>query len=183
MLIHHSPCPFSIGNCGKGLFFCLSFGGQSSHTFGRLQDRGCKCVGVNKNKDKKSFNLLIPTNDGAASNNDNIGYLGDSSAANDGNRKNSTGDSASYSQNNPAEDHIDVNHYVKYDVNNSYESALDLCGDLAVNTAMGNKNNTTEDCVAKNPTADRVSYSQNNPAEIMSWTIMMLGMKSTILMN
>jgi hypothetical protein len=29
VLIHHSPCPSSIGNCGKGLFFCLvwdSFG-------------------------------------------------------------------------------------------------------------------------------------------------------------
>ena len=47
VLIHHSPCPLSIGNCGKGLFFCLSCGGQSLHTLGRLQDRGCKCVEVN----------------------------------------------------------------------------------------------------------------------------------------
>ena len=23
VLIHHSPCPSSVGNCGKGLFFCL----------------------------------------------------------------------------------------------------------------------------------------------------------------
>ena len=175
MLIHHSPCPSSIVNCGKGLFFCLTCGGQSSHTFGRQQDRGRKCVGVNKNKDKKSFNIQILTNNSVASNNDNIGYLGDSSATNDGNRKNPTMESASYSQNNPAEDHIEVNHYVKYDVNNSYESASDLCGDLAVNAAMGNKNNTTEDSVAedsvssignkKNPTEDSGSHSQNNPSE------------------
>ena len=39
----------------------------------------------------------------------------------------------------------------KYDVNNSYESALDLCGDLAVNAAMGDKNNTTEDSAGKTP--------------------------------
>jgi uncharacterized Zn finger protein (UPF0148 family) len=52
VLIHHSPCPLSIGNCGKGLFFCLSCGGQSSHTLGRLQDRGCKCVEVNADKSK-----------------------------------------------------------------------------------------------------------------------------------
>ena len=71
-----------------------------------------------------------------------------------GNRKNTTGDSASYSQNNPSEDHIEVNHDVKYDVNNSYESASYLCGDLDVNAAMGNNNNTTEDSAAKNPTED-----------------------------
>ena len=52
--IHHSPCQSSIGNCGKALFFCLSCGSQSSHTLGRLQDRGCKCVGVYNNKSKKS---------------------------------------------------------------------------------------------------------------------------------
>ena len=44
VLIHHPSCPSAIGNCGKSLFFCLSCGGQSSHTFRRLQDRGCKCV-------------------------------------------------------------------------------------------------------------------------------------------
>jgi len=54
VLIHHSPCPLSIGNCGRGLFFCLSCGGQSSHTLGRLQDRGCKCIEVNADKSKKS---------------------------------------------------------------------------------------------------------------------------------
>ncbi len=54
VLIHHSPCPSSIGNCGRGLFFCLSCGGQSSHTLGRLQDRGCKCVEVNLSEEKSS---------------------------------------------------------------------------------------------------------------------------------
>ena len=54
ILIHHSPCPLSIGNCGRGLFYCLSCGGQSSHTLGRLQDRGCKCVEVNLSEEKSS---------------------------------------------------------------------------------------------------------------------------------
>jgi hypothetical protein len=54
MLIHHSPCPSSIGNCEKGLIFCLSCGSQSSHTFGRLQDRWCKCVG-DKKKAKRAL--------------------------------------------------------------------------------------------------------------------------------
>ena len=44
VVLHHSPCTSSIGNCGKVLFFCLSCGSQSSHTSGRLQDKGCKCV-------------------------------------------------------------------------------------------------------------------------------------------
>ena len=44
MVIRHSPCLSSIGNCGKLLFFCLSSGCQSLHTSGRLQDKGCKCV-------------------------------------------------------------------------------------------------------------------------------------------
>ena len=57
VLIHHSPCPLSIGNCGKGLFFCLSCGGQSSHTLGRLQDRGCKCVEVNADKSKRTMRV------------------------------------------------------------------------------------------------------------------------------
>jgi hypothetical protein len=52
------------------------------------------------------------------------------------------------------------------------ESALVLCGDLAI---IGDKNNTTEDSVAednasaignkKNPITDSASYSQNNPEE------------------
>lgn len=54
VLIHHSPCPLPIGNIGRGLFFCLSCGGQSSHTLGRLQDRGCKCVEVNCIEEKSS---------------------------------------------------------------------------------------------------------------------------------
>ena len=70
----------------------------------------------------------------------------------------------SYSQNNPAEDLIASNDDLKYDVNNSYESASDLCGDLAVNAAMGNKNKT-DDSGAKNPTEDSASLSQNNPSE------------------
>ena len=70
----------------------------------------------------------------------------------------------SYSQNNPAEDLIASNDDLKYDVNNSYESASDLCGDLAVNAAMGDKNKT-DDSGAKNPTEDSASLSQNNPSE------------------
>jgi hypothetical protein len=172
VLIHHSPCLSSIGNCGKGLFFCLSCDGQSSHTIWRLRDRGCKCDGVNKNKDKKSLNQQIRTNDSAASNNDDVGYLGDSNAASNCNRKNPTEDSASYSQNNQAEDHVVSNDDVGCDLNNSCESALDQCGDLAI---VGDKENTTDDSVAednasrvgnkKNPTKDSASYSQNNPAE------------------
>ena len=54
VLVRHSPCPFLIGNCGRELFFGLSFGGQSLHTLGRLQERGCKCVEVNANNAKKS---------------------------------------------------------------------------------------------------------------------------------
>jgi hypothetical protein len=76
----------------------------------------------------------------------------------------------SYSHNNSAEDHVSNNDVVKYNVNISYESASDLCGDLAVNAAMGDKNNTTEDSSTrvgnkKIPTEDNASYSQNNPAE------------------
>jgi hypothetical protein len=163
-LIHHSPCPSSVGKCGKGLFFCLSCGAQSSPTFGRIQDRGCKCVGVDKNKVKKSHNRQILTKDSAASSCEDVEYLGESSMANDGNRKNPTGDIVSYSQNNPAEDLISSNDDLKYDVNNSYESASDLCEDLAVNAAMGNKNKT-DGSGAKNPTEDCVSLSQNNPSE------------------
>ena len=86
---------------------------------GRLQDRGCKCVGVNKKEAKRSLNQQIPTNDSAVSNNDDVGYLGDSSAASNGNKKNPTEDSASYSQNNPSKDHVANNDDVGYDVNNS----------------------------------------------------------------
>ena len=125
MLIHHSPCPSSIGKCGKGLFFCLSCGGQSSYTFGRLLDRGCKCVGVNKIKDKKSLNQQTRTNPSAASNNDDIGYLGDSNVVSDGNRKNPAEASVSYSQNNPTEDCVASNDDVGCDFHNSCESALD----------------------------------------------------------
>jgi hypothetical protein len=74
VLIYHSPCPSSIGNCGKGLFFCLSCGGQSSHTLGRLQDRGCACVGVNNNKTKRSLNQQNPTNNSAVCNNHDVRY-------------------------------------------------------------------------------------------------------------
>ena len=123
--------------------------------------------------------MTDPTNDSVGSNCDPIVCLGDSSAANEGNRKNPTENSASYSQNNPAEDHVTSNDD-KYDVNNSYESASDLCRDLAMNAPMGTKNNTTEDSVAedsvaedsvanfgnkKNPTEDSASFSQNNQSE------------------
>jgi hypothetical protein len=92
VLIHHSPCPSFIGNCSKGIFFSLSCGSQSLHTFRRLQDRGCQCVGVNNNKARKSLNQQIPTNNSASSNNDDVGYLGDSSMASNGNKMNPTED-------------------------------------------------------------------------------------------
>ena len=80
---------------------------------------------------QKSINQQILTNDSAMSNNDDVGYLRDSSAASVGNRKNHTEDSASYSQTNPTEDCVTSNNDdVGYDVNNSYESASDLYGDL-----------------------------------------------------
>ena len=54
-----------------------------------------------------------------------------------GNKKNPTKDSVSYSQNNPAEDHVTNNDdVVGYEVNNTYESAWEVCGGLAVNAAM-----------------------------------------------
>ena len=37
-----------------------------------------------------------------------------------------------------------------YEVDNTYESAWELCGDSVVNVAMGDKNITTEDTVAIN---------------------------------
>ena len=69
--IHHMPCPSSIGNCGKAIFFCLSCGSHSSHTLGRLKDRGCKCDVVNNTKAKRS--QLKPKEDGVVSNND-VGF-------------------------------------------------------------------------------------------------------------
>jgi hypothetical protein len=104
------------------------------------------------------------------SNNDDVGYLGDSSAASNGNKKNPTEDSASYSQNKPTEDCVASNNDVGYEANNTYESASDLCRELAVNAAMGDTHNTTEDSVVsignkKNLTEDSASYSQNKPTE------------------
>jgi hypothetical protein len=129
-------------------------------------------VGVNKIKDKKSLNQQIQTNASAASNNDDVGYSGDSNVVSDRNRKHPTEVSASYSQNNQAADHVANHDYAGCDFNNCCESALDLCGDLAI---IGDKNITAEDSVAednvsavgnkKNPITDSVSYSQNNPAE------------------
>jgi hypothetical protein len=69
--IHHMPCPSSIGNCGKAIFFCLSCGSHSSQTLGRLKDRGCKCDVVNNTKAKRS--QLNPKEDGVVSNND-VGF-------------------------------------------------------------------------------------------------------------
>ncbi len=51
------------------------------------------------------------------------------SVASFGNKKMPITDSVSYSQNNPAEDHITSNDDVGCDFNNSCESALDQCGD------------------------------------------------------
>jgi hypothetical protein len=62
-----------------------------------------------KKKTKKSLNQKIPTNKSAVSNNDDVGYLGDSSAASDGSKKNPTEDSASYSQTNQTEDCVTIN--------------------------------------------------------------------------
>ena len=107
-------------------------------------------------------------NDSAASKNDDVGYLGDSNVASNGNRKNPTEASASYSQNNQAEDHVASKDDVGCDFNNSYESVLDMCEELPVNAATGDKKNT-EDSVAednssavgnkKNTITDNVSYS------------------------
>ena len=101
-----------------------------------------------------------------------IGCLGDSIVVSDGNRKNPTEAGACCSQNNQAEDHVASHDDVGCDFNNYCESALDLCGNLAI---IGDKNNTTEDSVAednasaignkKNPITDSASYSQNKPAE------------------
>ena len=56
-----------------------------------------------------------------------------------------------YSQNNPAEDHVTTNNDVfVYEVANTYESVWGLCGDAAVDAAICDKNNTTEDSAASN---------------------------------
>jgi hypothetical protein len=63
--------------------------------------------------------------------------VGEDSASRVGNKKNPTKDSASYSQNNPTEDHVKNNDdVVGYEVNNTYESAWEVCRDLAVNAAI-----------------------------------------------
>ena len=72
--IHHMPCPSSIENYGKAIFFCLSCGSHSSHTLGILKDRGCKCNVVTNTKAKRS--QLKPKEDGVVSNND-VGVEGD----------------------------------------------------------------------------------------------------------
>jgi hypothetical protein len=128
-LIHHSPCPSSIRNCEKVSSFACPVAVRVHINLGDY----CKCVGVKKNKDKKGLNQQIWTNDSAVSNNDDVGYLWDNNVASDGNRKSPTEDSASYSQDNPAEDYVLSNDDVGYDVNNSYELVLDMCKDLAVN--------------------------------------------------
>ncbi len=42
------------------------------------------------------------------------------------------------------------NDVFEYEVDNTYESAQELCGDSVVNVAMGDKNITTEDTVVIN---------------------------------
>ena len=66
VLIHHSPCQSSIGKCGKALYFCLSCGSQSSHTSGRLQDKGCKA--------RKCPSVNNPSKDIVESSKDCVGY-------------------------------------------------------------------------------------------------------------
>ena len=92
------------------------------------------------------------------------------SAASVGNKKNSTDDSVSYSQNKPTKDCVTSNNDVEYEANITYESASDLCGDFTANAAKGDKNNTREESATsvgnkKNPAEDSASYSQNSPAE------------------
>jgi hypothetical protein len=74
--IHQSSCQSSIRNCKKALFFCLSCGSQSqsSHTLGRLQERGCKHVRVKNNKSKKSPSKKNPAEESVMRYNDNVGY-------------------------------------------------------------------------------------------------------------
>ena len=68
-----------------------------------------------------------------------------------GDKNTTTEDSARYSQNSPAEDHVASNNDVfGYEVDNTYESAWGLCGDAAVDAAVCDKNNTTEDSAASN---------------------------------
>jgi hypothetical protein len=76
--------------------------------------------------------------------------------ASDGNKKNPAEDSASFSQTNQTEDCVTSNYDVGYDADNTYESASDLFGDLAINAEMGDKNNITE---------DSARYSQNSTEE------------------
>jgi hypothetical protein len=65
--------------------------------------------------------------------------------------------SVSYSQNNKAKDHVLINDDVGCDFNNSCESALDQCGDLAI---IGDKENTTDDSVAED-SASHVGNKKN----------------------
>jgi hypothetical protein len=103
-------------------------------------------------------------NASAASNNDDVGYLGDSNVVSDGNRKNPTEANEGYSQNNPAEDHVASNDDVGCDFNNGCESSLVLCGDLAI---IGDNNNTTEDSVAENNASD-IGNKKNTIIESVS---------------
>ncbi len=72
--------------------------------------------------DKKSFNQQIPTNVSATCIYANVGYLGDSSVASVGNRKNPTEDSVSHYQNNPAEEFTDIY------IDNTFEPASEQWG-------------------------------------------------------
>ena len=63
--------------------------------------------------------------------------MAEDNASQIGNKRNPIKDSARYSLNNPADDHVMNNDDVLgYEVNNTYESAWEVCQDLAVNAAM-----------------------------------------------
>ena len=48
---HHKPCPSSVGNCGKAIFFCLSCGSHSSHTLDyKIEDANVMLSKIRKQK-------------------------------------------------------------------------------------------------------------------------------------
>lgn len=110
VVLHHSPCTSSIGNCGKALFFCLSCGSQSSHTSGRLQDKGCKCVRRNDNNKVSEDHPKNMTTWERGDNNaeilkDLVGYgLGDTSQPDSDRRCDSQVDATMGKETNPTEE-------------------------------------------------------------------------------
>ena len=121
VVLHHSPCTSSIGNCGKALFFCLSCGSQSSHTSGRLQDKGCKCVRRNDNNKVSEDHPENMTTWERGDNNaeilkDLVGYgLGDTSQPDSDRRCDSQVDATMGKETNPTEESGVSNDHLGYE--------------------------------------------------------------------